>query len=84
MYILFLYNRQPVPPVNIQYNLNTTNDADEVEYPFNKETLGTMLSLRQKAHQKAGENMKAQKKQQRDYKWHHTLPTSFKVKDKVS
>ena len=76
-----------MPPVNIQYNLNTTNDADEVEYPFNKETLGTMLSatlsLRQKAHQKAGENMKAQKKQQRVYKWHHTLPTSFKVKDKV-
>ena len=83
-----MYHRQPVLPIDIQYNLNTTNDADEAEDLFNKKTLGVMLSatlsLRQKAHQKAGDNiMKAQKKQQRDYNWRHTLPTSFKVKDKV-
>ena len=49
-----MYNRQPVLPIDIQYNLITNNDADEVEYSFNKETFDTMLSvklsLRQKAH----------------------------------
>ena len=82
-----MYNRQPVLSIDIQYNLNTTNDADEFEYLFNKETFDTMLSttlsLRQNAHQKAGENIiKAQKKHQRDYNRRHTLPTSFKIKDK--
>ena len=61
-----MYNRQPVLPIDIQYNLNTVNDAIEGEYSFNKETLDTMLSAtlpsRQKVHQKAGENiMKAKK-----------------------
>ena len=53
-----MYNRQPVLPIDIQYNLNTNNDA-KFEYPFNKEIFNTMLSatlslkqkaLRQKAH----------------------------------
>ena len=83
-----MYNRQPGLPIDIQYNLNTTNDASEVEYLFNKETFDTMLSatlsLRQKAYQKAGENIiKAQKKQQRDYNRRHTIPTSLKAKDKI-
>ena len=47
-----MHNRQPVFPIDIQYNLNTTNDADEVEHPLNMETFDTMLSailsLRQK------------------------------------
>ena len=60
-----MYNRQHVLPIDIQYNLITNDDADEVEYSFNKETFDTMLSvklsLRQKAHQKADKSiMKAQ------------------------
>ena len=39
-----MYHRQPVLPIDIQYNLNTTNDADEAEDLFNKKTLGVMLS----------------------------------------
>ena len=77
-----MYNCQPVLPIYIQYNLNTTNSGDEVGYPFNKETFDKMmsatLSLRQKAHQKVGENiMKAPKKQQRDYNRRHTLKIRF-------
>ena len=46
--------------------------------------LSATLSLRQKAYQKAGENIiKAQKKQQRDYNRRHTIPTSLKAKDKI-
>ena len=45
-------NLQPVFPIDIQYNLNAINDADEVEHPFNKETFDKLpsitLSLRQK------------------------------------
>ena len=83
-----MYNRQPDLPIDIQYNLNTSNDAGEAEYPFKKETFDTMLSAtlspRQKTHQKTDENIiKATKKQQRDYNRRHTLPTSLKVKDKV-
>ena len=33
-----MYNRQPVLPIDIQYNLNTNNDA-KFEYPFNKEII---------------------------------------------
>ena len=85
--LFLMYHQQPVLPIDIQYSLNTINDA-EVEYPFNRETLDTVLSgtlsLRQKAHQKANENiMKAQKKQQWDYNRRLTLPTSLKVKNKV-
>ena len=83
-----MYNRQPVLPIDIQYNLNANNDA-KFEYPFNKEIFNTMLSatlslkqkaLRQKAHQKPGKNiMKAQNKQQRDYNQRHTLPTQSTI-----
>ena len=49
-----MHNRQPVLPIDIQYNLNTANDADEVEYRFNKDLFDTLLcatfSLKQKAH----------------------------------
>ena len=41
-----MYNRQPVLPIDIQYNLITNNDADEVEYSFDKETVDTMLSVK--------------------------------------
>ena len=41
---LLMYNQQPVLPIDIQYNLSTTNDANEVECPFNKESFETMLS----------------------------------------
>ena len=51
----FVYNRQPVLPIDIECNLNRTNYGDEFEYPFNKKTFDTMLSatlsLRQKTHQ---------------------------------
>ena len=32
-----MYNQEPVLPINIQHSLNTTNNADEVDYPFNKD-----------------------------------------------
>ena len=83
-----MYNRQPVLPTDIQYNLNTNNDA-KFEYPFNKEIIQYNVvchiivetkSPETKTHQKPGKNiMKAQNKQQRDYNQRHTLATQSTI-----
>ena len=82
-----MYNRKPVLPVDIQYNLDDTENAENDD-PFNMEVFNTILSstlsLREEAHQEASKNIvKAQEKQQKDYNRRHTGPTSFKIKDKV-
>ena len=83
-----MYNRRPVLPVDIKYNLNGTDETSENDQPFNMEVfnaiLSSTLSLREEAHQEASKNIaKAQEKQQKDYNRRHTVPTSLKTKDKV-
>ena len=67
-----LYNREPVLPVDIKYQLS---DMD-VREPFDKNVVDSVLSsslaIIKEVHRQAGENIKkAQKKQQKDYLKRH-------------
>lgn len=82
-----MYNRKTTLPIDVKYNLNSANDADEKENPLNTETcnaiLSMTLSLQEVTHQEASINItKAQEKQRKDYNRRHTLPSSLKAKDK--
>ena len=83
-----MYNRHPILPIDVKYNLESDGDSEESESPFSMETfdaiLSSTLSLREETHKDASKNIiKAQEKQKKDYDRRHKLPSSLNVNSKV-
>ena len=85
-----LYNREPILPIVVKYNLEGKVPAAESqgEEPFDAQTFETVLSaakvIRDGVHEDASKHIsKAQEKQKRDYNRRHSLPCPIKVGDIV-
>ena len=82
-----MYNRHPVLPIDIKYNLNSASVGAESDFDLDtfNSILSATLSLRDEKHKEASKNIKkAQEKQQKDYNRRHTVPSSIiKPKDEV-
>ena len=83
-----MYNRHPILPIDIKYDLECNGGSAEDESPFSMGTydavLSSTLSLREETHKATSENItQAQGRQKRDYDRRHKLPSSFKVNSKV-
>ena len=83
-----MYNRHPVLPIDLEYNLDAAPQNSDSDIPFDMRgfnaVLSSTLDLRRDIHEKAGQNIaKAQQKQQLYYNLRHSLPTSVATNDKV-
>ena len=83
-----MYNRHPILPIDVQYDLECNGGSAEDKSPFSIGTFDAVLSstlyLREETHNAASENIsKAQESQKRGYDRRHKLPYSFKVYSKV-
>ena len=80
-----LYNREPILPVDLKYNLSSASAHNEVfdQHIFDA-VLSSAIAIRSKIHEDASTNiLKAQGKQKRDYDRRHNSTTIIQIGDKV-
>ena len=80
-----LYNREPILPVDLKYNLSSASAHNEVldQHMFDA-VLSSAITIRSKIHEDASTNiLEAQGKQKRDYDRRHNSTTIIRIGDKV-